>query len=816
MAAVAPLALQQSVVEARPLDIATSGAVAASIRALAARAGIASAADGAILSVYEALLDRLLAAGLASWIVDFAAVVCGDSGASSDDPAEAMLLSEEALAAWAARAAAGLERRLSALIAGSSGSGDDEAAAELAAVGAAADALLHVARAVGRGARAAAGAAAGLAARLGRVKQAARALSAIGVAPHAPPPGHPSRAVWQRAVAGRRAAAGGRLFLDDLLDAAGAASGAASGAAAPHSRPLSPTRAAGARATRASAATAAGAGADAYPWASPAAAVGELFGGAAADAADAAGAAGDDSAGAARLALLCYFLADGGWLRDGDGGDKDEDGDDGHDGLTAAAFARAFGVPRGRVSQWEAQQLLDRAAGAQHQQAQQQQQALLDRACGLLLASAGAATPFRVVEALAAAGRPAQALAVQRARGAAAAAGGGSGGSAGGEAGLHEARVLLSARLACGLLREAHAGVAAHCARVAPARERAAHRRALMGQLLGWAGGEGGEGGDDGAPASDAAAAAPLERLQRVAELPLSAEEEAVAAAWLEARAAAGAPGGDLLPLLLLQRGRALEALAAYARWRGGPGGAAAAAAPAGSPAAARAARLRALMAAAAAALPACLRGAALPAGAPGGAARRLLAGVGAPTADAASQAGALLLAPRGTEPPVFLAPVVAPGGSSGLPASGDAAAAEAAEAADAGGDGVETATPASQAAALLFAPSELGPSSAAQQAGPVAGGLLFGVPAAPSSASSWFAVGGAGAAPAPGSAAAGGGGATANAGGNATGGAGGGGGGGLLMSDDEFRTQLLGLPATSAGAAPTRRAARSSKRQRY
>lgn len=94
------LALQQSVVETPPLQLARGGA-AAGIRALAARAGAADAARNPDpLLVFEGLLDRLLAAGLASWIVDFAAVVAdAASGVSSDDPVDAMLLVRRSSAA---------------------------------------------------------------------------------------------------------------------------------------------------------------------------------------------------------------------------------------------------------------------------------------------------------------------------------------------------------------------------------------------------------------------------------------------------------------------------------------------------------------------------------------------------------------------------------------------------------------------------------------------------------------------------------------------------------------------------------------------
>jgi len=350
--------------------------------------------------------------------------------------------------------------------------------------------------------------------RLELLRQATRALAyahAAGVPLHAPPPDYPSRAVWQRAVAGRRAAqAGGHMFLDDLLDALQR-----------HEPPLRPPSPQKGAATRTSAAAAAAAGAG-YPWASPAAAVEALFGG---------DGSGGDAAAArcARLALLFYFLKDGGWV--------------GSSGIAPASFARAFDLQPGLVAQWEAQQLLDHAAGGGSGDPQQQQH--LTRACDLLLGCANASTTFRLVEALVAAGCPAQALSVQRARGGAASSAGG----------LHEARVLMAARLECGLLHEAHAGVTLHCAQLPSAHARTAHLEALMGQLLEWAGGRddarrtdqaaaaGGGGGGADAPAW----------LQQVVQLPLGSDEERVVEGWLGERAAKGASDGDLLPLYLLQ-----------------------------------------------------------------------------------------------------------------------------------------------------------------------------------------------------------------------------------------------------------------------
>ncbi|KAI8471484.1 MAG: hypothetical protein J3K34DRAFT_520563 [Monoraphidium minutum] len=715
----AALALQQVVVEAPPLQLARGGAAADAFRSLAARAGVphAAAGGGDPAAAFDAVLDRLLAAGLASWIVDWVATVCCEGGIGSDDPSSAHLLGPAAVAGWCGRAADAARRRLGALLAGEGG-GEGGAAGALAAVGAAAGALLHVAAALP-----ARDEAADLTSRLELLCDAARAAAYCcdaGVPLRGTPPAYASRPVWQGALAGRRGRApGGRLFVDDLLDALGPR---APGAHAPPPA---------GRATRAAAAAAAAAAAPpplSYPWASPAAAVEALFGGA--------GGGGGAAVGRrAALGLLHYYLADGGWAAPG--------------GRAAAAYARAFRLPPGLVAEWGAQQLLDRV-GSGGGSGGGGGEAELSRACELLLGAASVSTPFSVVEALAAAGRPDAALAVQRARG----------GAGGGGGGLREAGVLLDARLACGLLEEAHAAMRAHVEQLPP-RERQAQLAALMGRLLEWAAGRG-DGG-----------------LQRVAALPLSGGEEAALAGWLEARAAAGVADGGLLPLYYLQRGRTLEALAAYSRWRDAPG--AAAAAP-GTPAAARAARLGPLLAAAAAALPPCLRGAALPGGGGGGGggggATGLLSGLPGMGAEAAGPA--LLLAPRGPEPPVFLSPLVPPGGP--------AAAGEAEPAPSAGGEaGAGGGGDDGGGAPLMAAAGGAPDGEAALAAAPAAlpGGLLFGVPAAPGG--SLF---GAAAAAAPAA-----GGAVPDGG---------------AMSEAEFRAHLLG-PAAGARQTP-----RTTKRQRF
>lgn len=77
-----------------------------------------------------------------------------------------------------------------------------------------------------------------------------------------------------------------------------------------------------------------------------------------------------------------------------------------------------------------------------------------------MLASFIACPAIRFVEALLQAGRPATALAVQRAR----CAGGSS--SSGGTSSMNEAEVLLRVQLGCGLLAEAFCDLRRHCTQV--------------------------------------------------------------------------------------------------------------------------------------------------------------------------------------------------------------------------------------------------------------------------------------------------------------------------------------------------------------
>jgi hypothetical protein len=85
-----------------------------------------------------------VAAGLASWAVDFCAVVCSDAAVLSDDPGSTRLLSEEAAAAWCRAAADATAAALRQLLAGEGGGGGGSGA-ELEKARASAEALAHVA-----------------------------------------------------------------------------------------------------------------------------------------------------------------------------------------------------------------------------------------------------------------------------------------------------------------------------------------------------------------------------------------------------------------------------------------------------------------------------------------------------------------------------------------------------------------------------------------------------------------------------------------------------------------------------------------------
>jgi hypothetical protein len=137
--------VQQILVEAPPLDVARGG-VAERVFALAQRLAPVAGTAGEV-DAFDAVLDAALAAGMDSWVVDWAAIVCGDASLASEDPQAARLLSADVLCNFCGRAAAALAGQLKAYASAAAPTGDDPEA-ELAWVSANVDALEQIARAV--------------------------------------------------------------------------------------------------------------------------------------------------------------------------------------------------------------------------------------------------------------------------------------------------------------------------------------------------------------------------------------------------------------------------------------------------------------------------------------------------------------------------------------------------------------------------------------------------------------------------------------------------------------------------------------------
>ncbi|KAF6262479.1 hypothetical protein COO60DRAFT_628905 [Scenedesmus sp. NREL 46B-D3] len=377
---------------------------------------------------------------------------------------------------------------------------------------------------------------------------------------------------------------------------------------------------------------------------------------------------------------------------------------------SAVPFAHGFQLPLTLVQQWQCHYLMDRAV--QQQQEQQggssSSSEALDEACSLLGAVACPATPFRFVEALLAAGRPATALAVQRAR-CATSSSSSSRSAASLQLSLREAVVLLWVQLRCGLLAEAFSELRRHCSQLLP-NKRSLHVKALVQQLATWATDEQQldqpDSGSSSATQQQQQQQEHVSRVQQLMQLPLDCDEEAALLGWFRQRMQAGQPGGHVLPLYLLQRGRSLEALAAYAEYKASPAAQAATSASASL----LQRQLHTLMSAAAAALPPALRATATSAAAAAaGGARPTVAGLvaGAGTAAdgdvsrsaAVSDVPSVSLMHRGVEAPVFMSPLIAaqPEVQGSLAAAAAAAAAVAVDTdMDAGMEG----TPAAAAAA--------------------------------------------------------------------------------------------------------------------
>ncbi|WIA22287.1 hypothetical protein OEZ85_004606 [Tetradesmus obliquus] len=506
------LRLQQALVDS-PLTSLKSESVRSFIGVLAQRFGLQALLDGDLQQQFYGLLTAIFEANLGWFICDYVAIVCNDKDFSSADPEEWQLLQPAAVLGWCTATASELHKRVLGLF--QSGASPDSiielahATKTLLSVAGALQSTLPPCSTSSRSAQE-------LLSTLQLLQQTTQVLgwleqqqqqrpgqpslisrsasssgflqaggSQLAGLSCKPCPAHDSLPAWQASLAGKRSAAPRqRLFLDDLADQLLVTSEG--------QRQL------------------------AYPYPDVVGCVEGLFmsGGCGA------------AAWRAKLALLLYYLLDGGWL------------------ASAVAFAHGFQLPLTLVQQWQCHYLMDCALQQQQQQgcsssSSSSSSAALDEACNLLGAVACPSTPFRFVEALLAAGRPTTALAVQRAR--CATTSSSSASSANGlQLSLREAQVLLRVQLGCGLLAEAFSELRRHCSQLHPSK-RTSNVRALVQQLAAWA------------TADDQQQQQQQSRLQQLLQLPLDADEESALLAWFRGRMAAGQSGGHVLPLYLLQ-----------------------------------------------------------------------------------------------------------------------------------------------------------------------------------------------------------------------------------------------------------------------
>ncbi len=490
------------------------------LHARCAAAGLAPAAPPpSDLARLHALFDVALAHGLAAVVADYVADVCADLALTSPDPAAALLRDGEAVRRWAAGAAAAGRQRLAGWLAlglpalgGLRGAVAAEAG-RLRALALLAEAL--GAPGGGGGALPAPDAA-------GRRRRAADAAATAAAA--APPPSS------EELLEARRLAQAAAVL--EWLSCAPLAHARASGRFASEQewrgvahRRRDAARAAGLGATfwseLAGAAGAAGAEPPPYPPPGPERLVAALF------------LAGDSSEEAlrAKLACLAYYLADGGFLPPAD---------------LPAELGRRLGVLPPAAVAWVLRLFLDDAGPAAPPPAPGLPAAgdgapppggALAQAANFLPGCDAGALPFQALRCFLRGGRADVALRLLRQRP-----------GAGGGGPLDEAAAALAVRLANGLLAEAFIEARRHLAAVGAAAPAAlpAHAERLVGDLLAWGAANGG--------------------LHAVARLPLApGPEEDAAVAWLAAAAGEVPQAGLMLSLFYLIRGRAPEALAAYA-----------------------------------------------------------------------------------------------------------------------------------------------------------------------------------------------------------------------------------------------------------
>ncbi|PRW59389.1 E3 ubiquitin- ligase HOS1 [Chlorella sorokiniana] len=488
----------------------------------AAEAGLVPAgAGGDDIARLHALFDVALDHGMGGLVRDYVAEVCSDRLLTSSDPVEAFLLDGECVRRWVQKLLAVSRSRLASWLArglaslSSAGLLPKElarlrmlqlVAEDLQPQGGAPQQAQHAQQAQ----QAAEPAEVTEARRLVQCAQVLTWLAGQQGGFERPTGRFFSEQEWRSVAAKRRdgaaAAAGGAgLFLADL--AADLAALGCDGIAYP---PPSPDRllstlflSGAAGGSAASPAGKAGAGA----------------------AGSSSSSGGSEAAFRAKLALLAYYLADGGFMQPG---------------AIVQGLQSQFHIPPATAHAWLLQQLLDDAQTADPSGA-----AALQRAADLAPLADAAPLPYKVVLAFMTRGKLDVALTLLRQRPET-------------PVSLEEASVVLAVRLRNGLLGEAFLGIRRHLAAIAAAapspatavQEQARAAEVLVGQLL-----------------QHAALSRPT-CVYAAVRMPFGAAEEQAAVAWLEVQAAGGTIEAALmLPIYYLLRGRTPEALHAYARF---------------------------------------------------------------------------------------------------------------------------------------------------------------------------------------------------------------------------------------------------------
>uniref|UniRef100_A0A1D2ACK0 ELYS-like domain-containing protein n=1 Tax=Auxenochlorella protothecoides TaxID=3075 RepID=A0A1D2ACK0_AUXPR len=449
------------------------------LHAQCAEAGLFTASATADdVSRLFALFTLSLENGFGTLVVDYLAEVCFDTQLTSSDPTQAFLMDGQCVRRWLQRTLSVIRSRVVTAL--GQGLGAPTSAGVLARATAELSSLHLVAHALSPPTSLGKGAAAADSdeTEVARALQAARAGAWVvtqGWGARAPPR-FASEAEWRSVAARRRAAAaaatpGGTAFFAD----------ACAGLAGLHACP-----------------------AISYPAPSLERLIQSLF---------LAGASGS-AALHAKLMLLAFHLADGGWC--------------GRRELLDQLWL-TWHVQRDVGSAWLLQHFLDASLVPEHPSGV----SALEEAVACAGDVSGTQLPLKALRVLLERGRPEAALLLARQRCLPAQ-----------TRDLEEASAALSICLASGLLAEAVLRMKQHLREVEEA-QRAQHADALLGQLFEWG--------------------AAAQQLHALIRLPFTVVEEEAALAWLSAQAGSHPPAAAMWALYYLERGRTPEALFAYA-----------------------------------------------------------------------------------------------------------------------------------------------------------------------------------------------------------------------------------------------------------